>query len=342
MPKDLFFLFSKASFLLFFLIFFIVGYLFLFFFRKKKQKAFASSETLFKLLLPRSFLLDILKISAFCIAWACLVIALMGPVGNLRFSSSQTQKRALSQELILLIDTSASMGVKDAREQESRLENGKAILQDIVAQSQGINTSLYAFTSALTQLVPPTLDSIFLRFAIQDIQLNEGDVQGTDLKNVLENLYSKIKEGSSQKQYIVLLLSDGGEGDLSLNRVLDVPGIYLSTVGIGSLKPQIIPHVLHQGEPVYSQLNQRSLESLAKEGKGQFYEANRWSSWNLAKAFLEETNQLAEQSAPSLKDKYLVDWKDPFLSYDLFYQYPLTAALLFYAIFLWIPERRKG
>lgn len=339
MPNDLFFSFFNASFLLLFLILFICGHLFLFFFRKKQQKMFASSQALKNLLLPRSFILDTIKISALCIAWTFVVIALMGPVGNFRFSSFKKDKKALSRELILLMDTSASMGVKDTRDQESRLENGKAILQDIVAQSRGINISLYAFTSILTQVVPPTIDSIFLRFAIQNMQLNEGDVQGTDLKNVLESLYNKIGDVSSQKQYIVLLLSDGGE-EILLKNPLDIPGVYLYTVGIGSIKPHPVPHVLFEGKQVYSQLNKKPLELLAKEGRGQFYEADLWSSWNLAKAFLENVETLQEYAPPALRNQPVVNWKDPFLSYDLFYQYPLGLALIFYAVFLWIPERK--
>ena len=85
-----------------------------------------------------------------------------------------------------MLDTSASMSVEDTRQKNTRLEVAKEIIDEMVQKLDGQNVALYSFTSALTPIVPLTLDYLFTRLMLQDVHLNYGEVAGTDLFESLE------------------------------------------------------------------------------------------------------------------------------------------------------------
>ncbi len=77
---------------------------------------------------------------------------------------------------------------------------------------------MYAFTSELTSLVPPTLDYLFARIMLGELHINEGDVGGTLFAPVLEQLKNKILQDKSAYAHTIILFSDGEDNDVYKNQ----------------------------------------------------------------------------------------------------------------------------
>lgn len=186
MGRDVFFNTPQAAFLLFILLPILIGYLLLIRYRKRRQDAYAAQETIARLLTPRSRLMTFSKIGGWLIIWSLVCLALMEPFGNIRYPSLPGQASGSAKgiphfaphEIIFLTDTSASMGVPDGTDGNTRLEEAKLIMEDIMRQLNGQMVSLYAFTSELSAVVPSTLDYLFVRLSINDLHLDEGAIGG--------------------------------------------------------------------------------------------------------------------------------------------------------------------
>lgn len=344
-PNDLTFSFFSAIVMVSFLVPFIFGQWRLFYLRRELTNAFGTLKVREQLLVPRSRFFNQLKVLAFSIAWTLFIIALMGPIGHFRLREmpdvSQTTSIA-SHELVLIIDASASMGVPDGTGKETRFDEAKAILQDLVEQQQATTISLYAFTSVLTPIVPPTLDYLFLRLAIKDLQINEGDAEGTNIEKSLKSLYEKIIPLAGQKTYSIVLLSDGGDSDSSLFKLPKSEMIYLDVIGIGSSVPHVIPNVSQNGEEVRSKLEESFLRRLAQEGHGTFYLAEGISGWELAQSITEKMKRENKGVSETLSNKKILQLNDKNVIYDFYYQIPLGIALLFYGLAWLLPTTRRS
>ncbi len=299
-----------------------------------------------------------------------LCAALMDPLGNLHYLSTAGQppssqlhdfsRRYLPLEVVFLVDTSASMGVRDARQGASRLDQSKDIMEDTAALLKGELVSLYSFTSALSPLVPSTYDYLFTRLIIKSLTLNHGDVAGTGFETALKELKAKIFFAPVQKMYSLIILSDGGDeaiekasGSAREEAVKKIIGILPDpakfhfrtfTIGIGKEKPSLVPNVSFEGKPVYSKLEPEILKQLAAHSNGSYYAAEDWSSYSLAeelnRKILEEDGRQTEP-VQSLERKVLAPKEEDVL-YDLYYQIPLGLALVLLSAYLLIPEVRRS
>jgi Ca-activated chloride channel family protein len=364
--SDIIFEYPYSSLLLLLLIPLLFGFIGLHFHRKKQSEEFSSTETLKQLLTPRSPLLTYTKWCVWVIIWTLCCIALMSPIGNLRYRplanpavKALAKPHYLPHEVLFVVDTSASMGVTDGYDSTTRLNEAKSIMTDIISQLKGQTASLYAFTSSLSQLAPPTVDYLFLRLMIRELHLDEGDVGGTSFAAALESLSEGAFQKPSLKHYSVIFLSDGGDNQLDLlqgrereeevKRIINaIPdpaqfNIRFYTVGIGSSKRQQIPHVTNEeGKPVESALEPEILEQLAKRNRGKYYQADQWSSWSLSR---EIASQIGQDPLISAQDgrpaRQVTSIKQEDLIFDLYYQIPLGMALLFFFLNLLLPDVRR-
>lgn len=355
----------QAGFLILLVLPFLLGQIALTHYRKKQQFAYATSSLLSRLLIPRSPTLRRTKIVGWTLIWIFICLALMGPFGNIRYSSlsghspsaTQVQPQVVPHEVIFLVDTSASMLVPDSSDSQTRLEAAKGIMEDVLRQLRGQTVSLYAFTSELSAVVPPTLDYIFTRLSIKDLHIDQGDVGGTRFAPVLAALKEQAFPEPSSKRYSVIMLTDGGDTKLEsltgedqekekeaiLNAIANPQQLHLRlfTVGLGSLKSSPIPHVTLDGKPVTSKLEPEILKQLAVRERGKYYMAEEWTSWNLAKELITQIKASDELDARDLQaERKVVAVKQEDVIVDLYYQIPLGLALLFYLLNLLLPDAR--
>ncbi len=317
-PRDLQYDLPQAIYLLFLAIPIAIMFWALNNYRHQSLKRFATQQSLSILLTPRSRIYNILHTCALCLAWIAAVIALMQPKGNGRYpesnqdpysktileetitsnDSKETTVQRKAHDVIFLVDASASMSVSDTRVGLSRLEYAKEIIEETVKQLKGHTVSLYTFTSETSTIVPPTFDTLYLRMMARTIDINEGDVAGTDLLEALDTMRSKHFSKESQKLRTLIILTDGGDtriealfGDQRsqeiatlISRLNNAENMNLRTfsIGLGSKQGEDIPGILFQGSPVKSSLDENLLKMLSKHGRGRYYFASDFSSLGIA------------------------------------------------------------
>lgn len=342
--QELTFQSPQAAFLLIFVAFIVFMQIFLFRYRQTQIQNFADSKLLPYLLQARSKTMSILKIVAWGIIWILLCLALMSPEGNVRYlpvSQGLANRSENTKEIVFLIDTSASMGVLDGENEQSRLDQVKTILQNLMSQLKNVSVSIYAFTSVLTPIVPQTLDYLFTRLMIHELAINEGTVGGTHFQPVLEELKSKMMAESLAYSRTIFLFSDGEDNQVyandqidqsALNAILNAftdkqtENLHLLTIGVGGLEESKIPHVKDkEGKSVTSRLHPELLKKLASKFGGTYFESSKQDSWTLSQQLLNAVQKNASvksnnrQVVPALQEEKIS---------DLYFQIPLFLAIL--------------
>lgn len=331
-------------------------------YRLRQQATYASPYLLPQLITPRSFWFKWTKAIGWGVIWVLGCLALMQPFGNIRYSplalQSSAQLSTIPQEIIFLIDNSPSMRVSDGLNGETRLEEAKSIMEDVIRQLQGQTISLYTFSSQLKIVVPSTLDYVFTRLAIKDLQIDQEDTGGTRFAVVLKSLQEEAFPEPSVKHYTIIMLTDGGDTQLealkgqarqkNMQEILTAisdPGkfhVHLLTIGLGSLKSHQIPNVTFDGKPVLSKLEPDVLKELAAQDRGVYYMAHQWSSWDLAKELIMHIEQnLKKEFQQVHQERQVVAIREEDKITDLYYQIPLGLAILFYFLNLLLPDVRR-
>ncbi|MBA3722236.1 MAG: VWA domain-containing protein [Parachlamydiaceae bacterium] len=364
--RDLYIDYPQAAYLLIFvpiLLFFIWR---LIKYRQSVIKTYASPNHLSELLNPRSQILTFIKYCCLIFAWILACLALMGPKGNLQYvniseeatSNSANHLEARPQEVIFLVDTSASMQVSDASNGETRLQEAKETIDTIVELLNGQTISLFAFTSQLTELVPPTLDYIFTRLIAKDLHINEGNVGGTNIEEAFKVLNHKLFSTPSSKYYYIVLLSDGGDSRvealkgeekiIAISKIIEqLPNpeqfhLRIFSVGLGSEKGGDIPNMIVDRKPVHSRLESTLLKEIAQKGNGQYYPANDLSTWDLATFIVNQINKEAIIDKNSNYNRTVTPVKSENMIYDLYYQIPLGLVLLLLLMIRVLPDTWKS
>lgn len=229
--------------------------------------------------------------------------------------------RRQAHEVIFLLDVSASMEVSDTRLGYTRLAHAKEIIEEVVARLDGQLAAVYAFTSEVTTLSPPTQDYLFLRLMTRRADVNEGDVAGTDFLEALEFVKERHFRGGESILKTLVLLSDGGDTRLEarsgerreqeLQAILSALGesekenFRLFTVGMGSEGGSLIPDLFFEEQPVRSSLDEELLRRLSEKGRGHYYFANGFTTSDIASHLLDVValDHVEVNSLPSSLDR---------------------------------------
>jgi Ca-activated chloride channel family protein len=344
----------------------------LFNYRQRTLETFVSSPTLRQqIILPRSRLHFLLQTLCLALAWGFAVIALMAPQGNGRYTESALGVPTLiqttsisppSEEIIFFIDTSASMSVKDTHSAIPRIDYAKEIIEASMNELEGAIVSLYAFTSDITPLVPPTFDYFFTQLILKHVTINEGDVAGTDLLKLTDYIKENlIEQRETPTNRSIFILSDGGDTlmeslsgkekglreEAIVRNVQHASENHVSiyTIGIGSLQKQEIPFMFDHGKPVTTAVEETLLKRIAETGGGSYYLADNYTAsllQNVVKTKLhaekieKQSNRRHKQNVTQTQSS-----RPQFnVVYDSYYQVPLALAILLLAASLLIPNTR--
>jgi Ca-activated chloride channel family protein len=383
-PRDLHYAFPEGAWLLPIALLILALLTFLFEYRRKVAEHYGAARYRDKVLTPRSRLYSVLYGVFLSLAWMMAVLALMQPQGRARYQQgddesgkvveeflaeedegegSFVQMRRKAHEIIFVLDTSASMSVNDTPQGISRLDYAKEIIDEITADSDGAAVGLYAFTSELTPLVPPTYDSLFVRLLLRKVSINEGHVAGTDLAGSLEEVAKRHLRETKQQRTTLVLLTDGGDTRLEtlsgserereieailsrMEGIKDLP-IRLFSIGLGTEQGAEVPDIQFDGKAVVSSLDESLLEQLAEKGKGRYFFANGSSALSISRALhgvLAKDDPFVEEVTIEARGGRIERTKElsQQLNYDSYYQWPLAAAILFLALALVLPHSRKA
>ena len=327
-------------------------------YRQQLLKPFMGKKAL---LVPRRGVAYWTQSILFCLVWILGVLALMQPKGNERYPSAPLAKKMPADkvkrrihDVIFLVDASASMSVKDTRSGITRLDYAKDIGDEIMRRLRGENGSLHVFTSDPMQLSPSTLDYLFLRLMLREVQINEGETSGTNIRQALSSIRQQYFAKPSPRLKTLILLTDGGDTHLEsltgsgreqaaasiIDLIKDSEENHLRvfTVGLGSKGGQAIPGITYQSQPVISAVEGDLLKQLSEKGRGRYYLANDYSPMQIAADIIAKMTQ----DTPFYEEEMeRLPKSQASLIYDYYFQVPLGLAMMCLMLAILIPQASR-
>lgn len=209
-----------------------------------------------------------------------IVASLLGP----SFGEASKEIKTVGKDIFVCIDLSQSMNAMDV--QPSRLTKVKFELSNIIEAFNSDRIGLIMFSSEAYLQCPLTYDNNALNLFIQTLNTEMVPNYGTDFGPPLEMAMEKLTSDDTvltrSKSKIVILISDGedfGDNTSDIASDLEEEGISLFTLGVGTQNGSKIPtrtgfKTDSNGNEVTSRLNSNSLEKLADDTSGEYFEIN--------------------------------------------------------------------
>lgn len=213
---------------------------------------------------------DTRVLGAWMLAWALLSIAMAGP----RWEYKRISAFQPAAELVILLDISASMNIRDVR--PSRLARAHQEVQDLLRLNPGIRVGLIAFATVAHVVAPLTEDMETLQRVLPTLSTDLVRLPGSRLGNALEKAALLLSGDDAGLARHILLITDGDFDEPKLLDKIDQlasRNIHLHILAVGTEGGGLVPerYVFSAGgrTPV-SRLDSAQLETLANHGKGLF------------------------------------------------------------------------
>ena len=209
-----------------------------------------------------------------------LTLALMDPRWGMQVE--QVQQRGL--DVVFVIDVSRSMLANDAT--PSRLERAKQFAIDASEALGGDRVALVDFAGAPALRVPLTLNYAAFRQAVTDLEPKAATRGGTLLGDAIR-LAANSFPVESKGAKVIIVLSDGEDMEsmpsAAAAKAFTENGIRIFTVGIGDSRDgaripvtegaQTTRWLVHEGQEVWTKMNDAALRDVAVAGGGAFIPA---------------------------------------------------------------------
>ncbi len=247
-------------------------------------------------------------------------LALLGPVRG--FTLREVERRGV--DIVLCVDTSRSMLVKDLDSEASRLELAQRQILLLLDSLAGDRAALLAFSGDAREVAPLTRDKNALRWFLTTMGPEDNRRGGTDLGLAMEHAL-ELFDGRTGAHEAIVLLTDGedleGHG-LDMAHEASKRGIRVYVVGMGSDVGGKIPDGQRgfvkdsRGQEVVSKLDSTTLEAIASATGGIYLNAR--TPLALERIHKQHIAQLEGRAYQHGKEK---------IPHDRF-QWPLAMALL--------------
>lgn len=191
--------------------------------------------------------------------------------------SSKINTKAL--QIMVALDISNSMLCEDISGGYSRLEIAKKAIEELLNNLEGDQVGFVIFAGDAYLQMPLTTDYEGAKVFLEPIEPNMISNQGTNISAALK-IANESFSGKKNNRTI-LLISDGEahqKGALDMAQFIKEDGVVINTVGMGSEKGGMVPHVVNgkfegykkeqNGEFVISKVNQSMMQNLAVSGGG--------------------------------------------------------------------------
>lgn len=235
------------------------------------------------------------------LAWVLIALAASGP----HFSNSRSAEAARSIDIAVVVDISPSMAADDIA--PTRLERAKLELRDFSARLKADRTALIAYSANAYRMLPLTADRNTLRHFSDALDPSLTRKLGSNLGQALETAISQLNH-SEKLGRAVLLVTDGEsfdpQADLAIAKRLKKRGIPLLILGVGTETGAMVldesgRRLHHNGEPVISRLDHRTLQQLAIESGGLYTGVtNDNRDWDAIFTALDRLEPLNRYEAP--------------------------------------------
>ena len=212
------------------------------------------------------------------VALTSLVIALAGPYVDLR----QRAARRLGVDIVLAVDVSQSMAVRDV--EPDRLRAARHFSEELGDQMIGSRVALVLFAGQGTVRYPPTTDPRILGEVLDNSGRGVRLTAGSSLRSGLESSLGAFPpDPGPLRQRAIVLVSDGEITNSDVPETGELKGTKVYAVGIGTTTGGPIP--LYDanngkftgylrdagGAQVVSHLVEETLRSVAEKGGGRYF-----------------------------------------------------------------------
>ena len=227
------------------------------------------------LLSPVSSSRQFLKYFFFRNAFVLLIFALSQPL----FGSKKVLATVESMELVIGLDVSSSMNVKDVSRDLSRLDISKRALIQLINNLHGEKIGICVFAGGAYVQLPLTSDYGAAKMFVNDIQTSMISNQGTNITAALETALDMFTDQKTSKG--IILVTDGEHHEENPDKILaeiKEKSIGLAVLGIGTSSGGPVPHNPDRpelgyktnsvGVPVVSKVDPGFIRSIASKGGG--------------------------------------------------------------------------
>jgi len=165
------------------------------------------------------------------VAVASLVIAILRP--QVLMGENEVKLRGIN--IMLVVDLSGSMVAEDLK--PDRITAEKKVLADFIKRLKNDQVGLVVFGAKSFTHSPLTMDYEVLQTAIQEIDLNTVDADGTAIGDGILTAVNRLSEFDGQTN-VIIMATDGtnnrGEDPLKAAEIAEAKRIRIFTVGIGA------------------------------------------------------------------------------------------------------------
>lgn len=221
-----------------------------------------------------------LKLGLRTALFVLLIIAYMGP----SFGEAKREVQSVGKDIMICVDLSKSMDAFDI--QPSRLEKIKFEMKKLVEAFNSDRLGIIIFSSEAFMQCPLTYDQNALNLFIETMNTSLVPSSGTDFGPPLKMAMQKLEDPQAAtrdpKSKVILLISDGedfGDDTDEIAKEIADKDIKLFTLGIGTEHGSEIYagrnlKTDRYGNPVISKLNSASLQKVASQTGGKYFEIN--------------------------------------------------------------------
>jgi len=197
----------------------------------------------------------------------CVLIALARP----QRYNQRIEYSAEGIDIMLVLDISQSMLAKDF--QPNRLEAAKQVAKEFIKGRFQDRIGLVIFSGEAYSLMPLTTDYNLLYQAIEDIQYNSIQKEGTAIGSALAVMTNRMKE-SSAKTKVAVLISDGDNtiGNIDPETAAELAYIYnvkVYTISMSKPSQQTTPII--SDEVINYPPDEATLRKIATICEGEFF-----------------------------------------------------------------------
>ena len=314
----------------------IVFFIVLQFWKRYTQNKFISKPLLKKLSPNRSIFKPVLKLFVLCLAFACIIIAMVNPKIGTKL---ETIKRE-GVDIVFALDVSKSMLAEDIS--PNRLEKSKQLVTQIINNLASDRVGIIAYAAKAFPQLPITTDYAAAKMFLQSMNTDMLSSQGTAIDQAIQ-LARTYYDDDEQTNRVLIIISDGEDhGSIATDVAEEASdeGIRIFTIGVGDINGGPIPIkrngiVLNykkdnQGETVITRLNEETLKSIAEVANGEYINGK-----NTTEVVENIRDILNKMDKKEFEAKQFAEYKDQF-------QWFLALGIFFLFIDIFLLERKTA
>jgi Ca-activated chloride channel family protein len=249
-----------------------------------------------------------LKATLVMLALACLIVAAARPRFGVFFENVSRR----GGDVFVLLDVSRAMLAEDGA--PNRLSRAKSDILDLLRKLKGDRIGLIVFAGAPVELVPLTTDQGFFRMVLEDVSTDSAPRGGSLIGDAIRKAMAAMEERRDREQVIVLI-TDGEDHDsfpVEAAKQAAQRHLRIITVGLGNTSEGArIPNrnddgsltfVKHDGQEVWSTLDERLLKEIAMTTSGAYVPA-RTRAYDLGSIYDQHLAKLGQGEIRAEKRK---------------------------------------